>query len=101
MPSVCAGPPNNYTTARKPACGLASVTNNRVVLELLEVGNVSGELEQKLSAAATLQAEAFQSRARWTTKTLLGILYGIALLVAVLQIINQFMQLYGPVLNEM
>jgi type II secretory pathway component PulF len=80
---------------------LGSVTQNRVVLELLNVGNVSGELEQKLNAAATLQAETFQSRARWTAKTLLGILYGIALVLAALQIIHQFMQLYGPVLEEL
>ena len=80
---------------------LGSVTQNRVVLDLVDVGNVSGDLEQKLGAAANLQADTFQSRARWTTKTLLGILYGAALLMAAWQIINQFMQLYGPVLNDL
>ena len=80
---------------------MRTITKHRVTLEMINVGHQTGELELKLHGAAEYHAAAFQSRAKWTAKAFLGILYGVAMILAALQIISMYMNMYSEALGEM
>ena len=71
----------------------------RSVVNLVEVGETSGDLDQRLTQAAAVQREQFRNRLTWAMKILVSVIYTIALVIAVIAIVSMFYALYAPVFD--
>lgn len=70
-------------------------------LELLAMGEQTGQLDQTCERAATLAFASFQSRLIWTAKIAAGILYGLAVIVTVIVLITTYAQYLNSVMKTM
>jgi len=60
----------------------------RTMLQLIEAGEVSGSLEVNLGRAAALARESFRERTMWAARIFTGLIYGIAIVLAVIAIMS-------------
>jgi type II secretory pathway component PulF len=73
------------------------------VVDLIAVGEQSGELERNLGQAATISRKRFRERVTWTFRILTGIVLTLAMAYAALQIISMYAGYVGAmndVLND-
>ena len=74
---------------------------DRSVQTLIETGEEAGDLEDTLARCAELQQERARERITWTARIVMGTVYGLALLFAALTVVQMWMNIYAPVLNEL
>jgi type II secretory pathway component PulF len=64
-------------------------------LALIDNGERAGSLEKTLDQAAIANRESFRLRLEWTTRTLLGLIYGIAMLLAAYTVVSMYSKVLG------